>query len=581
MKCPYCNYEMEDGSKVCAACGQAVNVEDTEQMAAVQTPETAEVESAPAGEPKKGKKWLIPAAAAAVAVAGGAIWMSSQVDPKDAVIGAFKSIVAEDQIQPAEEIFGISEIVKKINTENSEVSLKLAFEDSSAEELAMLTSGGVEVTAWNDLENKKFAMDMGLDYADMDLATLKIYLDENQIAAAVPELSDKSFVIRYNEGLEEQIANSPFASSVLETEGIDISGLDDYMNNYMSMLEGGNTLFNIEALWNRYKEGSQAIENLKAAMTVEKIDKKEFTVDGTAQNCKGYHAVVSKDALMQFVKTTKDFFVSDVTLKRDMVSYLDMLFSLYGEEFFASLEVENAEAAQGMIWENLETQLNDAISRLETAAGDVSMNVYVTKAGKMAGFDFDTVLTNGEEPLKIYGDAAFDGGYHMLANMDTTVNCEVGGETFTLIMNTDGVYEAGNTSIFGTDITVTHGEESFVITYDEDYQIADGTYTAVMDWTINDVSQIKVTMDGFVENLVKGESFDMYFDSLKMETSLISEEEDYIELSGHYKVGPLETAIEAPAGKTFDVLAGTEEEYSTVAVEMYGNVMGLMMQLHQ
>ena len=46
----------------------------------------------------------------AVAVIGGGVMLSHQADPKDTVIDAFKSITAEGQLNPSEEIFGTKEL---------------------------------------------------------------------------------------------------------------------------------------------------------------------------------------------------------------------------------------------------------------------------------------------------------------------------------------------------------------------------------------------------------------------------------------------------------------------------------------
>lgn len=42
-------------------------------------------------------------------------------------------------------------------------------------------------------------------------------------------------------------------------------------------------------------------------MTVTKNDKKEFTIDGQSENCRGYHVTLPKDALIRFAKTTREF----------------------------------------------------------------------------------------------------------------------------------------------------------------------------------------------------------------------------------------------------------------------------------
>ena len=76
----------------------------------------------------------------------------------------------------------------------------------------------------------------------------------------------------------------------------------------------------LKALWNRYKEGSKAIDDLKTAMTVTKNDKKEFTIDGQSENCRGYHVTLPKDALIRFAKTTREFFLNDESLNQAVVS---------------------------------------------------------------------------------------------------------------------------------------------------------------------------------------------------------------------------------------------------------------------
>ena len=541
---------------------------------------TAELTAEPA---KKGKKWIIPAAIAGVAVAAGAYMALTYVNPKDAVIEAFKSITAEGQTNPMEEIFGAQMFLGDQMTKSMEESLGVTFEGSSLEGTEMLSGAGIDMDLYRDIENKQFSVDMGIDFADMDLATIQIYVDENQIMAAVPELVPKAFVLNCGEDLEEQLETSAYVGPMLEESGIDLIGINDYMDRYMELAEKETKLFDLNALWTRYKEGSEAMDALKEAMTVEKIEKKDFTIDGEVMSCKGYHVILTKDAMVQFAKTTKDFFLADETLKNDMILYMDLMAEMQNILAEAAEDggLPSGEEMQKEIWTNAETEVDELITWMEESMSDVSADVYVRKDGKMAGFDFDTAYLQVEENVKLNGDVTFGGGYHMLANVDAVLNREdASGNAAAMTIKTSGNYEAGTALNNELVLAVDAADSDVEIGMNWDYQIADGSLKAELSMKDNTSDTVKVTADGFIENLVKDESFDCILDSIKIQVPEMGDEDAYIELSADYSVAPLAETVEKPDGEVFDVLAGTEDDYNAVAEEVYGNIFGLIMQMY-
>lgn len=89
------------------------------------------------------KKWLISAgAAAAVVVVGGGVMLSHQADPKDTVIDAFKSITAEGQLNPSEEIFGTKELEKLLQKGSAQTGMELSMTGISDESLNQMSGGG-------------------------------------------------------------------------------------------------------------------------------------------------------------------------------------------------------------------------------------------------------------------------------------------------------------------------------------------------------------------------------------------------------------------------------------------------------
>lgn len=612
MKCPHCNQEISDDSQFCVFCGKALNdtpaaeppaaesqaetgvkeeisgAEADGQTAAEEQPAVpAQAGAAPAQEgegPKSKKKWVIPVAILAViAIAAGVFAMTSKKNPKDVVIEAFKSIVAEGQTNPAEEIFGVTAMGEKLNKESSEINMEMTVEGSSDETLNKFVSGKIGFTTLNDVENKKMSVAMGLGYADMDLANLAVYLDQKEIIMAIPELSTKAFSLNYADDLEGQVANSPYVGPILNEIGMDLTGLNNYLAKCTELASGDTELFNIEELWKRYKEGSKAIDDLKAAMTVEKTEKKSFTIDGKEVNCDGYHTTITKDALVQFVTTTKEFFLNDETLKNDFIEYMNLVNELQGTmAMMSNPYAQTGEEMQQQLWTEAETQLDAMIAQLKESMGDLTMDVYVRKDGKMAGFTYETTAVIEDENLKLYGDVTFGGGYSMMANVNAVLNIEsADGEVVTISADKTGTYEKDKVWAGTLKGTMGNGTESYSFVYTGDYNAETKDYNLSLDLLSGEDSQIKISSNGMFTDLVKGESFDLEMSSIKLELPVLTGGNEYIELSGKYAAGPLEQAVEAPAGDKFDILAATEEDYDNVATEIVGNVMSLAMKFYQ
>ena len=100
------------------------------------------------------KKWLISAgAAAAVAVVGGGVMLSHQADPKDTVIDAFKSITAEGQLNPSEEIFGTKELEKLLQKGSAQTGMELSMTGISDESLNQMSGAGIGLDVKRDVDS--------------------------------------------------------------------------------------------------------------------------------------------------------------------------------------------------------------------------------------------------------------------------------------------------------------------------------------------------------------------------------------------------------------------------------------------
>ena len=475
----------------------------------------------------------------------------------------------------------LAALEKLLQKGSAQTGMELSMTGISDESLNQMSGAGIGLDVKRDVDSGRQLLNLSLQYGGGELADAQLYMDDTQIMAAIPALSSRIFTLDYVNDLEGQLINSPYAAQKLEEQGIDIEGLANYLGQYKEALSDEEPMMDLKALWNRYKEGSKAIDDLKTAMTVTKNDKKEFTIDGQSENCRGYHVTLPKDALIRFAKTTREFFLNDETLKQDVVRYLELAgdaSSIYAAD--GDGESVDPEEQQKELWAQAEAVLDNLVEEMENTIGDVTMDVYVRKDGKMAGFSYETDATVEEENVRFYGDVSFGGGYNMLSNVNGALNIEDSdGQIITVSLDKTGAYEAGKSWNGQVIATLQGDEEKYQFILDGDYQIADGSYEVKLDLQSNGASQASLTANGAVSELSKGESVHIDMDSLRLETTLLNGSSSYVEFAGSYYVNPLEDEIVQPDGVPFDVLASSEEDYNQVTTEITGNLFAILLKV--
>ena len=204
--------------------------------------------------------------------------------------------------------------------------------------------------------------------------------------------------------------------------------------------------------------------------------------------------VLSSDSLVQFFTDTKDFFLEDETLKKDVVTYLELvkdlndsvsgaysLDSVVGGDG-AQAEELTPQEQQEELWTEVDSSLDEALTQFQNSMGDLNLAVYVTDDGKLASFDYSAVLTGiseemedgqaaggesaetsgaseeetkaaeagseaggaaqGAETLTLSGTVTFKGGYNRMANVDASlVLTAPGSSPVTVTLNKTGDYQ--------------------------------------------------------------------------------------------------------------------------------------------
>lgn len=96
--------------------------------------------------------------------------------------------------------------------------------------------------------------------------------------------------------------------------------------------------------------------------------------------------------------------------------------------------------------------------------------------------------------------------------------------------------------------------------------------------TADDSLLADISMSGVVDQLEKGTSIHADIDELKL---TLMDAMAQISFNGEYSYNPLSSGITEPEGESFDVFAADEADLESIFMEVYMNVMQLMMQLEQ
>ncbi len=575
MECRNCGRELKENERFCENCGAPVDTGEWDGTLA-----QAENTEQPVPKPKK-KTGIVIGAVAAVAAAGAlAFAFLSQKDPKEVVIAAFENIYPEGQTSPIEELFGLSGFREKAASSDMETSLTMVLDSCSQASLNEYAGSGLKLEVREDRTNKTSYANVGVIYKDMDLANLDMYYGDETMMAAVPELSGRVFTIDLGDGLEERIENSPFVGQAIRESGIDVAGLMDYVREMREKAEAGEQkTLDLDALMTRFQEGTQAREKFEEALTVEKGEKGTFVVDGKEASCRGYQVVVSKASMIEFLRSSSDFFLNDQELKDQYLSQLEQSVRMTQIMGGASLGTSASDMYLDQM-EDVTRSVDEMIDFLDKSLTDVNMDVYVDKKGRLAAVKGTTSLNveadGGTDVLDIAFDVRMQGGSYLTQNLLADVTLKNSGDTMKISLDKRGTYD-GKRLTSDTELSLDGGEsvKSAAVwtgTYDGD----SGDYHMDLSLTQDDALVLDLSMAGVVDQLEKGSLIHMDIDELKISAQ---SPETQVVLRGEYSLEPLGEPVTALEGEAFDVLASDENQWQSVITEFYMGIMRLANQL--
>ncbi|MDO5423344.1 MAG: hypothetical protein Q4F41_06420 [Eubacteriales bacterium] len=166
---------------------------------------------------------------------------------------------------------------------------------------------------------------MNLEQDDEPLLSGSIYLKENTLYIALPELTDTVFTADLETYQKELLGETdekaptvnPFA--VLDPEQSSDQPAENLWDSQIEWLQG----IDYEALTERYlKYCEKTFEYVDNAVTTEDLPEASYEIDGEYVTCQGTSTVIPKEAMLRLIDATVDFGLRD----KECRQILDTLF---------------------------------------------------------------------------------------------------------------------------------------------------------------------------------------------------------------------------------------------------------------
>ncbi len=577
MKCPFCNENLPEGSMFCANCGTRVDNASgsggakgggVNEVPLYQIPEPA-----PAMMPERKKggkgKWIAIGTVSAVAVAGcvaAAVFALTAKTPKEKVIAAFEQVYDSQKELPGEEIFGFSQFAEMAKSQDMEEGISLSLSDTSLWGTQSFVGSGFSLDAKFSPSRKQSSADVGFSYQGMKMLDAQVYYGDDRLMAAVPQLSSYAFLLDMSGDFGSKLKNSPMAGAVLQSQGVDGDALADLVNETLDRAyDTENPAFDLNALLNRYREGCKAKDKFKEALTVEKEkgNKKSFPVDGKEKKCQGYSVVISKDAMIDFLEESSDFFLKDEILRDDFLNQLELMarFSQVMGESFTS---DSPKKLLDDVYQDVEDRADELIRILDKTLDDVEMVVYLDRKGNLVAFSGETNLGADDDLIGVEFEVSLKGGSHPLQNLEAMAELSNDGERITVNVEREGTFDKeALTDRISVEMNVVGDRVGgeYVMSYGR----ADGDLKMQLDIMAERLQVASISLEAVVDELEKGKSIHMDLEELRIEDSL---NDQHMAFEGEFCLKPLEEEIEEPEGQVFDVLEADLSDWGAVGEEI-------------
>lgn len=472
-------------------------------------------------------------------------------DPKETVKASIENLAAAPSAVALFKELGITGFAENMAKKPFKVGCELTLEDADVYgDLAEYESSTVYAELSYNEDDAKTLLDMGVGYGGSKLLSGQLYLDEKQVAVAVPELLDKVFYVEYDNLLEN------FKKSALATEiGLTESDWAETEEFFEGLMDGMTTDAAMAEVTEFILGFSKDIEKFKDKIEVSAIDAEKFEINGKDCKCDGYEIVITKKSVKNLIESAIEYYFLD----KDAIDFYEKI-----AEEIESLGVDaDFDELYDMI-DQIEYGKDEMFDFIDEYLSDINIEMYIYK-GEIVSFSAETKIndpeTLGKTSFKVGIYLECTGGeYSVYDNYQLSVKA-MGMNIVKLVKES----ETGSNDYSAEWKVTTALDDDFQINVSLDIDKKGGDFEVSAAF-IEDYNRISILADGALD--VDGKkSLEIEFDQIKIKY------QDYwdsfsVKLSGKL-YAECGVSVSMPKGDKFNVLTKKESDWLELVDDIY------------
>lgn len=462
-----------------------------------------------------GKKLLVSALAALTLTAGLA--GCKKVTPQEAVSEAVTKTMTESSIN---NLIGQEKLNKKM-TEDLKYSMDYSFtlEEISGEgldeELANTLAGiGFDVESNMDVEDKKMAGTLDINYGGSTYLSVEAGLADSLISLAVPQLFDGFISIDYDTILED-IKNNPMFADALSM--VDESVFEEFTIDELWDAFAESQNLDLESMGIDISDLTDAWESFEDAIEYTELKVKEADLPKEVAAKSAYEIVITEDAYSDLIKEVASFIIDEVF-----------------EELNSN---PTFQAMNGYTEAPSEEEIDSVVADIADMVGDIEITVAITKDGYLS---------------YVYCE-------HTIEEVDIELEAMFTGKK----IPTDDI---------AVELTLVNGEEeTATFTYDQTFDTKENTIAFEGKFEIEDDEEVdgfSFSGEGEYSDVKKGEKYTFDLNFFELDFSDIFS----ITVSGSMGIDTTDVDTDQPDGKEYSLFDMTQDEFTALGEEIMTNI---------